>query len=862
MRSHVRIAAALSVAAAAAAYPSATNAQHAELNKEHFDLPALELSDALRKVAISTGANLIAPSELIAGKKSSPITGDFTAEEALDHLLAGTGLEARKSGGSLIVETASASSAGFRKDPEDQGAIVVTGTHVRGAAPTSPLITITRRQIDEAGPSSVEELMRRVPQNVSAGVGQENFGVTGSGSDITDHGAGINLRGLGQRATLVLVNGRRIAPSGTGSFVDVSLIPISAVDRVEILTDGASAIYGSDAVGGVVNFILRNDVEGIEPTLEVGTSTRGGGEQLLAGLTAGTEWGSGHGLISYEFRDQGRVRAGDRDFVMNLPDAWSLFPSEKRHSLYGTLQQEIAPNLKIDVSGLFADRTTKRSFFMAGPAVPVNENARARSFGGTAALQLDLGSWRAEGSASYFRSTDREKEIQPAGQGFFNSYSTRNTILEFGFKADGPLVDLPAGAAKLAVGGGLRRESFAGTFASPVNLPNPQSGSREVQSLYGELVVPLFSPLNHRAGLEDLTFTAAGRLERYQRIGSTFNPKLGLLWSPARGLTLRSSYATSFRAPLLSESLGFYNVFLFPASFLFIDPSQAPSGVGAALIGNNPDVGPERSRSFSAGAEMAPAGVPGLHLTATYYAIRFTNRIALPTDQIVVVGDPALEPIVTQSPELDEVTRLFGGAGQVVDVSGPDFTNGGATPADVVVIVDARTANTSESRTSGLDLGLDYQLALGSNHLRFGANANRVFRFDDRLTTTSPVIHTLDTPFHPVGWRARGSASWSNGPVSAVLFLNYTAPYRDRRTNVSVPVRSWTTVDAGIAFTGSAANGPVLDKLRIALNVQNLFDRDPPRLLPEPGFTEGVGYDPVNASGLGRIISLQIRRSW
>jgi iron complex outermembrane recepter protein len=54
----------------------------------------------------------------------------------------------------------------------------------------------------------------------------------------------------------------------------------------------------------------------------------------------------------------------------------------------------------------------------------------------------------------------------------------------------------------------------------------------------------------------------------------------------------------------------------------------------------------------------------------------------------------------------------------------------------------------------------------------------------------------------------------------------------------------------------------VLDKLRIALNVQNLFDRDPPRLLPEPGFTEGVGYDPVNASGLGRIISLQIRRSW
>ena len=107
--------------------------------------------------------------------------------------------------------------------------------------------------------------MRHLPQNLSAGVGQQNFGVPGSGQDITQYGAGINLRGLGQRATLVLINGRRVAPSDTGSFVDVSMIPITAIERVEVVTDGASAIYGSDAVGGVVNFILRDDFRGIEP---------------------------------------------------------------------------------------------------------------------------------------------------------------------------------------------------------------------------------------------------------------------------------------------------------------------------------------------------------------------------------------------------------------------------------------------------------------------------------------------------------------------------------------------------------------------------------------------------------------------
>lgn len=842
----------------------ATSAKAESPSVYAFDLPAEDLSRAIRDIAALTRQDVVAPDDLVRSREAAPLSGRFTAEQALSKLLEGTGLTYHRVHGALVIaRNSDAATSIVEEGAAASDEIVVTGTHVRSAAPTSPVLTIARRDIDEAQPSSVEELMRQLPQNLSAGVAQENFGVTGAGSDITEHGAGINLRGLGQRATLVLVNGRRVAPSGTGSFVDVSLIPVSAIDRIEILTDGASAIYGSDAVAGVVNIILKKDFKGLETVLQAGTSTDGGGRQLLAGLTAGTAWRSGNAMVAYEFRDEGEIKAVDRPFTINLPPIWSLFPKERRHSLYSVVHQELGPGVTLDMTGNYAARDTDRSYFVAGPLIPVNAHAEARSLGGTATLGIDLGaSWRAEATGSYFRSRTRQNQFQPNGAGLVNIFNTLNSVAEIEIKADGDLIELPAGAVKLAVGAQARREHYSSLFQTAVNLPTPQSGGRTVASVYGELNAPLFSSLNRRAGLEQLVLTAAGRLEHYERLGSSFDPKFGILWSPIDGLRFRGSYGTSFRAPLLSETLGLYNVYLFPASLLYLDPAQAPSGVGAALVGSNPNVRPETSRSFSAGTEWAPKAIPGLNLSVTYYAIRFTNRIAQPTDQIVVVGDPALEPIVNRNPDLGLVTDLFAGAGQVLDFSGPGFTSGGAGPADVRVIVDARVANTAETRTSGLDLALAYGFALGSNRFGVNLNANKIFRFDDRLTSASPIIHSLDTPYHPVDWRGRAGLTWASGPMSAVLFANYTAGYRDNRAGASLKIGSFTTFDAGLAYTGPAAAPPLLRQLRISLNVENLFDADPPRLLPDPGSSVGVGYDPVNATGRGRTISLQLRKHW
>ncbi|MCR4532822.1 TonB-dependent receptor plug domain-containing protein, partial [Acinetobacter venetianus] len=145
--------------------------------------------------------------------------------------------------------------------------VVVTGTHIRGVAPgASPVVSVDRDAIDRRGFATVADTLAALPQNFA---GLATPAATSTGVDTTSQNAGrattINLRGLGPDATLVLVNGRRMAGAGgRGDLADVSSIPTAAVERIDVLLDGASALYGADAVAGVVNIILRNDFDGAE----------------------------------------------------------------------------------------------------------------------------------------------------------------------------------------------------------------------------------------------------------------------------------------------------------------------------------------------------------------------------------------------------------------------------------------------------------------------------------------------------------------------------------------------------------------------------------------------------------------------
>jgi len=155
-----------------------------------------------------------------------------------------------------------------------------------------PVQVITRKEIEARGITSAEELVWKLSAN---GTGADNLssnvGIQLGATDRNNNGnSSANLRGLGASNTLVLLNGRRVALHGAKSnAVDLNGIPLAAIERVEILKDGASAIYGTDAIGGVINFILRKDYQGAEVSGSFDVTEDGGGNIYRTSVVAG--WG-------------------------------------------------------------------------------------------------------------------------------------------------------------------------------------------------------------------------------------------------------------------------------------------------------------------------------------------------------------------------------------------------------------------------------------------------------------------------------------------------------------------------------------------------------------------------------------------
>jgi iron complex outermembrane receptor protein len=166
--------------------------------------------------------------------------------------------------------------------------VEITGSNIRriNSETASPVLALTREDIEKSGRSSVAELLQTLSVDNQGSV-PKNFG-----AGFASGASGISLRGLGAASTLVLLNGRRIAPFGLADdgqkvFSDLNLIPLDAVERIEILKDGGSAIYGSDAIAGVVNVILRKDYQGLAMNASYGTTQYGNGQEKRASITGG-----------------------------------------------------------------------------------------------------------------------------------------------------------------------------------------------------------------------------------------------------------------------------------------------------------------------------------------------------------------------------------------------------------------------------------------------------------------------------------------------------------------------------------------------------------------------------------------------
>lgn len=195
-------------------------------------------------------------------------------------------------------------------EPLELGVQTVTGSRLPSGPEASPIFVLTREEIDARGLTNIEDIVRYLPQNVSTitnGGSYDNLSPRFQIGSVT-----VNLRGLGEGTTLVLVDGRRLAasPAENGTFTDIATLPFSAIERVEVMTDGASAVYGSDAVGGVVNFIMRRNYRGSESSIRYENSSSGGHRKVVE-QTLGMSWGSGNLIASVNWRDEDAVYAGD-----------------------------------------------------------------------------------------------------------------------------------------------------------------------------------------------------------------------------------------------------------------------------------------------------------------------------------------------------------------------------------------------------------------------------------------------------------------------------------------------------------------------------------------------------------------------
>lgn len=223
-----------------------------------------------------------------------------------------------------LASTGALAFADEAKVDESVERIQVTGSHIKrqDLEGPSPLTSISSEDIAKTGVTDLIGLFAKLPIS-----GQGTFSTQGNSSDDTANGgSSVSIRGLGADSTLILVNGRRVSvsPFAKGidtAFVDINNIPLSAIKRVDILKDGASATYGSDAIAGVINVVLKDDFDGVEISAKVGGTSDGGGDEQNFSML----WGSGGDGVNHTFivdyYKRGEIMYSDRDYSKSANQA-------------------------------------------------------------------------------------------------------------------------------------------------------------------------------------------------------------------------------------------------------------------------------------------------------------------------------------------------------------------------------------------------------------------------------------------------------------------------------------------------------------------------------------------------------------
>jgi iron complex outermembrane receptor protein len=971
-----------------------------------FHIEAGEASLTLNEFSRQSSLQLLFDYSIVKGRRTRAVSGEYAAPAALEKMLADTGLvfdfvnertlavtvvSHGTESGSAVAEAPnsksghvrSAQTQSVRQDGSGSSApwvdpkagepqeVIVTGTHVRGGdAIGEHVISLNRDDIETSGAATVQDFLRTLPQTFGGGPSEDTHYFSAETRTNSGIGTGINLRGLGARDTLVLIDGKRLAPSGTAAeFADIENIPLAAVDRIDILPDGASALYGADAVGGVVNFVMRDNFTGAESLARGGSGTDNSQREYQLAQTLGSHWDTGNAMASVEYYRRDSLPASARSYAtsdlvpfggsnfdtalsnpgtllignqtyaiprgqngtaltaadlvagtQNLSDKYTdvdLLPSQQRLSFYGSAKQALSDTVSVFGNTLVSQRRaaslgggsqaqllvpSSNPFYINptggnGPVIvdynflddigPAFQNVTVNDLNLTGGLSIDVGAaWK----VSFYGNYAQEREDQfiggqvgqaalaaaladPDPATAFNPFAdgshtnpatlkalaagtrfyTDSRFRAEDVTADGPIVKLPGGAIKLALGADHRNQVFDTLLPpSPLSAGSRVSLSRNISAAFGEVTVPLFGKENGESGYRRLEFSVAGRYENYNGFGQAATPKFGVAWSPFDTVALRGTWGRSIRAPTPSD-LDTSQNFVIP--FKLPDKSSA-SGVSNVLIesGMNAGLTVERARSWTTGVDIdARQWATGLTFSATYFNINFRDRIEAPTFSADFLDNPVFASQIVRNPT---PAQLASACSQGQYVSGPASACLQSNPA---AILDVRLQNAENVRTQGLDFNASYKRESGPGTLKLSLDGTYLLHFTQQEEPGAPVQQLLDTQNNPIDLKMRGTVSWQQRRWGATVGVNFQNHYTDTVSDPNRPISSYTTFDTQLRYEFAPFSTNFLEHMRVELNATNVFNASPPFLNNQ---IAALGYDQENADPYGRLVSLQVRKTW
>ncbi|MET0180648.1 MAG: TonB-dependent receptor [Novosphingobium sp.] len=464
-----------------------------------------------------------------------------------------------------------------------------------------------------------------------------------------------------------------------------------------------------------------------------------------------------------------------------------------------------------------------------------------------------------------------------AGQG-------KETLFDARAIVDGTLFTLPGGDVKVAVGYEYIHNRFQQRISTDGPIGTIRSApfaiySRRIHSAFGEVQVPIVGADNRGGFIHTLTLAGSVRYDDFSDVGSTTNPKVGVNFKPTSWLGFRGNYSTSFNAPSPNDQLGSLrnSVTRFPFN-AFVRPGDMPLANGVvALQGSNPGLTPQTAKTYSFGIDIDPPFLEGLHASANYYHVKFKNLISQPSPNNTIFANfPANVIANVNGLPLATIVDFINNSGAP---QGPTLittvTAGCANPAacsNVYELVDFRQGNYGTIKTEGLDFAVNYRTSTGFGGIDAGISGNYVLSQKTQTGIGAPIVDQLETTnvVLPNGQRLVNNATSrlslqatigaDIGNFRAQASLNHSSGFDVVRCDpTTTPV--CTTLTNGIPTANGLPQDRVGDfntvnlffkyevpsesfllrDLELTLNINNVFDEDPPlfRNLGSNGYGNG-----------------------